>query len=165
MYLFNSEILFTCSFVSSCWSLFLDSSRQAVNAVALVRSGAAQSLLDLDGVLRVMKDGLMEFDSVWLMESHGLIWIGRAWRLSRLSNGHTVHTVHQSSTKIAERLHMARLAYTFQKGVHFLKDLLFLFLFFFFFGSGSIPPWSSCVVAWLALVGLFGFGGSFCVFL
>lgn len=29
---------------------------QAVNAVALVRSGAGQSLLDLDGVLRVMKD-------------------------------------------------------------------------------------------------------------
>lgn len=29
---------------------------KAVNAVALVRSGASQSLLDLDGVLRVMKD-------------------------------------------------------------------------------------------------------------
>ena len=27
-----------------------------MNAVALVRSGASQSLLDLDGVLRVMKD-------------------------------------------------------------------------------------------------------------
>ena len=38
------------------WIEFLGMLFQAVNAVALVRCGASQSLLDLDGVLRVMKD-------------------------------------------------------------------------------------------------------------
>ena len=49
-------ILIYCDYVIACLDLDFSIEVQAVNAVALVRSGASQSLLDLDGVLRVMKD-------------------------------------------------------------------------------------------------------------
>lgn len=48
-----------------------------MNAVALVRSGASQSLLDLDGVLRVMKDpGVLI--GAWRRKKRRVAWLPHA---------------------------------------------------------------------------------------
>ena len=70
-------ILIYCDYVIACLDLDFSIEVQAVNAVALVRSGASQSLLDLDGVLRVMKDpGVLI--GAWCRKKRRVAWLPHA---------------------------------------------------------------------------------------
>ena len=93
----NSLLVFAFGFCSAFCCCFVNFFSNPIK-VALVRSGASQSLLDLDGVLRVMKETGSAMDKrCWVVPNQALLllvfyrlvtgWSMEFWRLFSISMG------------------------------------------------------------------------------